>query len=63
MTADPMPPETRMRGSPYLTDWVGWGVLAGLGVTAWLLAGIGPLLVGAITGRTFSPRAGGNLRV
>jgi hypothetical protein len=43
-------------GVAYLTDWVGWGILAGLGVTAWLLAGIGPLLVGAIIGGAFSPR-------
>ena len=45
-------------GVAYLTDWVGWGILAGLGITAWLLAGIGPLLVGAIIGGAFSPRAG-----
>ena len=44
-------------GVAYLTDWIGWGVLAGLGVTAWLFAGIGPLLVGAIIGGVFSPRA------
>jgi hypothetical protein len=43
-------------GVAYLTDWVGWGILAGMGVTVWLLAGIGPLLVGAIIGGAFSPR-------
>ncbi|MGH7518841.1 MAG: hypothetical protein ACREOC_15480 [Gemmatimonadales bacterium] len=45
-------------GVAYLTDWIGWGVLAGLGVSAWLFAGIGPLLVGAIIGGAFSPRGG-----
>lgn len=45
-------------GVAYLTDWIGWGVLAGLGVTAWLFAGIGPLLVGAGIGGAFSLRAG-----
>jgi hypothetical protein len=43
-----------MAGIAYLTDTFGWGVLAGAGVTAWLLAGIGPMLVGAIIGGAFS---------
>ncbi|HEU5170847.1 MAG TPA: hypothetical protein VFU46_09925 [Gemmatimonadales bacterium] len=44
-------------GVAYLTEWIGWGVLAGLGVTMWLLVSIGPLLVGAIIGGAFSPHA------
>jgi hypothetical protein len=43
-------------GVTYLTDWLGWGVLAGAGVVAWILSGIGPMLVGAIIGGAFSRR-------
>jgi hypothetical protein len=46
-------------GVAYLTNWAGWGVLAGLGVVVWSLVGIGPLLLGAVAGgafATFFPR-------
>ena len=43
-------------GVAYLTDTLGWGLLAGAGITAWILAGIGPMLVGAIIGGAFSRR-------
>jgi hypothetical protein len=37
-------------GVTYLTDWFGWGVLAGLGGVAISLLNVVPLLGGAIVG-------------
>jgi len=43
-------------GVAYLTDWIGWGILAGLGAAAWSLFNIGPLLLGAVVGALLTPR-------
>ena len=42
-------------GVTYLTNWIGWGVLAGLGIAVWSLVGIGPLLLGAMLGGLLAP--------
>ena len=44
-------------GVAYLTQWIGWGLLAGLGAAVWALTGIGPLLLGAVVGSFVASRA------